>query len=108
MNFLRLEAKNSMEQWSLIVSIISVFSTIIGFVSIILKLGKEKGESEATQRELRKDVDQNARDINCLGEKVNQMQIENTRLITTVTSDLGWIKSNLNDIKNEISKKKKE
>lgn len=95
-----------MEKWSLIVSIVSVFSTLIGFISILIKLGHEKGESDVLQKEMRKDIDQNAKDINCLGQKVNQMQIENTRLISTLSSDLGWIKSSLSDIKNEISKER--
>ena len=55
---------------------------------------------------MRKDIDQNAGDINNLGQKVNSMQIENVKLISTLSSDLGWIKSSLSDIKSEISKKK--
>lgn len=97
-----------MEKWSLLVSVISGLSMCIGFVSIFLKLGREKGESDAVVREIRKDVDANAKDINSLGQKVNQMQIENTRLISTLSSDLGWIKSSLADIKSEISKSKEK
>lgn len=94
-----------MNKLSLIVSIVSIVSTLIGLVSILVKLGREKGESDVIQKEIRKDVDQNARDINNLGQKVNQMQIENTKLISTLSSDLGWIKSSLSDIKAEISRK---
>ena len=91
---------------SFYVSLFSLISTISGVVTILIKVGKERGEQEAVTRELRKDVDVNAKDINSLGQKVNQMQIENTKLITSLSSDLGWIKSSLADIKAEISKSK--
>lgn len=95
-----------MDKWSFAVSILSVCSTIVGFITILYKLGKDKGESDTTIREMRKDIDQNAKDINNLGQKVNQMEVENTKLISVLSSDLGWIKSSLNDIKSEISKSK--
>lgn len=97
-----------MDKWLSFVSVIASFSTLLGFVGIFIKLGKEKGESDAVIREVRKDVDTNAKDINSLGQKVNQMQIENTRLISTLNSDLGWIKASLADIKSEISKGKEK
>lgn len=97
-----------MDRWLSFVSVIASFSTLLGFVGIFIKLGREKGESDAVIREVRKDVDTNAKDINSLGQKVNQMQIENTRLISTLSSDLGWIKSSLADIKSEISKGKEK
>ena len=97
-----------MDKWLSFVSVIASFSTLLGFVGIFIKLGREKGESDAIIREVRKDVDTNTKDINSLGQKVNQMQIENTRLISTLSSDLGWIKSSLADIKSEISKGKEK
>lgn len=97
-----------MNEWLQLISVIASFSTLIAFVSIFIKMGKEKGISEAVQNEMRKDMDKNANDINALGQKVNQMQIDNTKLITALTSDLAWIKSNLSDIKTEMSKKRKE
>ena len=97
-----------MDKWLSFVSVIASFSTLLGFVGIFIKLGREKGESDAVIREVRKDVDTNAKDINSLGQKVNQMQIENTRLISILSSDLGWIKSSLADIKSEISKGKEK
>ncbi len=97
-----------MDKWLSFVSVIASFSTLLGFVGIFIKLGREKGESDAVIREVRKDVDTNAKDINSLWQKVNQMQIENTRLISTLSSDLGWIKSSLADIKSEISKGKEK
>ena len=95
-----------MDKWLSFVSVIASFSTLLGFVGIFIKLGRDKGESDAVIREVRKDVDINAKNIDSLGQKVNQTQIENTRLISTLSSDLGWIKSSLADIKSEISKGK--
>lgn len=94
-----------MEEWLQIVSVIASFSTLIAFVSVFIKMGREKGVSEAIQEEMRKDMDQNAKDINALGAKVNQMQLDNTKLVTALTSDLAWIKSSLEDIKSEMTKK---
>ena len=95
-----------MEKWSLFISVITGISTFISLVAVFVKLGREKGEMDATIKEIRKDVDQNAKEITKIMEKINSMQIENTRLISTLSSDLGWIKSNLADIKNEIAKGK--
>lgn len=95
-----------MEKWSLFISAVSGIITIIGLVSMFVKLGRVIGSFESDSKEMRKDIDTNQRDINALGSKVNQMQIENTRLITTLSSDLGWIKASLIDIKNEVQKGK--
>lgn len=94
-----------MEEWLQVVSVIASFSTLIAFVSVFIKMGRDKGVSEAIQDEMRKDMDQNAKDINALGAKVNQMQLDNTKLVTALTSDLAWIKSSLEDIKSEMTKK---
>lgn len=94
-----------MEEWLQVVSVIASFSTLIAFVSVFIKMGRDKGVSEAIQEEMRKDMDQNAKDINALGAKVNQMQLDNTKLVTALTSDLAWIKSSLEDIKSEMTKK---
>lgn len=91
-----------MDKIGMFVTMISSITTFIGFVSVFVKMGKEKGEQTAIIREIRKDVDTNAKDINSLGSKVNQMQIENTKMMTTLSSDLGWIKSSLMDIKSEM------
>ena len=42
-----------------------------------------------------------------LENKTNNMQVENARLVSTLSSDLGWIKSSLADIKAEIKKGEK-
>lgn len=91
-----------MDKIGMFVTMISSITAFIGFISIFVKLGKERGEFNVTMREIRKDVDTNAKDINSLGSKVNQMQIENTKMMTTLSSDLGWIKSSLMDIKSEM------
>lgn len=94
-----------MEKWLSFVSVIASTITFISFISIFVRWGKERGESIAYAKEMRKDIEENKKDINSLGSKVNKMEIENTKLISTLSSDLGWIKSSLSDIKNEISKK---
>lgn len=86
------------------VSIIASFTTLIGFVSIFIKLGREKGAQEVTIKDIRKDVESNALNIKSLENKTNTMQVENARLVSTLSSDLGWIKSSLADIKAEIKK----
>lgn len=91
-----------MDNWLSFISMISSFATLIGFLTLFVKFGREKGESIAYQKEMRKDIEENKKDINCLGSKVNQMEKENTRLISTISSDMGWIKSSLTDIKNDI------
>lgn len=96
-----------MEKWSFFISIVSGIVTILGLAGILVKLGSVLGTVDADMKELRKDVDSNYKDINSLGTKVNQMQIENTRLISTLSSDLGWIKASLADIKSEVQKKEK-
>lgn len=97
-----------MEKWLSFVAVIASFSTVIGFVAIFIKLGREKGESDAYQKEMRRDIDNNAKDINNLGAKVNNMEVENTRLITTLSNDLTWIKASLTKIDDKLSKKKGE
>lgn len=88
------------------VSLIASFSTLIGFIAIFIKIGRDKGAQEVTIKEIRKDIDANIQNLRNLESKTNTMQIENTKLITTLSSDLGWIKSSLSDIKAEIKNKK--
>lgn len=94
-----------MQTWGTVISIVSGCLTLIALITIFVKLGKEKGVNETILKEMRKDIDENKKDINNLGQKVNSMQIENVKLISTLSSDLGWIKSSLSDIKIEIQKK---
>ena len=101
-----------------IVSAVSGVVTVLGFVGICVKYGKDKGTLETALdtlvkrsadipdrnvlSELRKDTDTNAKDINALGSKVNQIQLDNMQVITSLSSDLGWIKSSLTDIKQDM------
>lgn len=94
-----------MQTWGTVISIVSGCLTLIALITIFVKLGKEKGINETILKEMRKDINENKNDINNLGQKVNSMQIENVKLISTLSSDLGWIKSSLVDIKAEIQKK---
>ena len=107
-----------MQLFTTIVSIVTGIVTIGGFIGIFVKYGKDKGKSEMVLaqlqekskgipdsniiKELRKDVDANAKDINALGSKVNQIQLDNMQVVTALSSDLGWIKSSLTDIKQEM------
>ena len=94
-----------MEKWMSFISVIASFGTLIGFITIFFKLGREKGESDAYQKEMRREIENYAKDINNLGAKVNNMEIENTRLTTTLSNDLSWIKSSLVEIKEKVSTK---
>ena len=89
------------------VSVIASITTLIGFIAIFIKVGRDKGAQEVTIKEIKKDVDTNALNIKNLESKTTAMQIENTKLIATLSSDLGWIKSSLSDIKAEIKKGEK-
>lgn len=90
-----------------IASTVASLTTLIGFVGIFIKIGRDKGAQEVTIKEIKKDVDSNALNIRNLESKTTAMQIENTKLIATLSSDLGWIKSSLSDIKAEIKKGEK-
>lgn len=97
-----------MEMFALIVSVASGIGTVAGVVGLVVKIGRDKGESAAEMRELRKDVDRNAKDIGALGTKVNNIQLETAVQLRTLSSDMGWIKSTLEDIKSKIDRGAKD
>ena len=97
-----------MKDWLEFVSVIASFMTLIAFIAVFIRIGRDKGAQEVTIIEIRKDIDTNAINIKTLENKTNAMQIENVKLIATLSSDLGWIKSSLTDIKTEIKSKTKE
>ena len=97
-----------MEMFALIVSVASGIGTVAGVVGLLVKIGRDKGESAAEMRELRKDVDRNAKDIDALGTKVNNIQLETAVQLRTLSSDMGWIKSTLEDIKSKIDRGAKD
>ena len=117
-----------MGTFATIVSVCSGCVTVLGFIGIFVKYGKDKGTTDttistlvknvetltkmisdlpaqSTVDELRKDVDKNAVDINNLGAKVNQIQIDNIKMITTLSSDMGWIKSTLDGINKKLDER---
>ena len=95
-----------MESWLQFISIIASFGTLIGFLAVFVRMGKEKGEQEAVQKEMRKDIEENKKDIESLENTIQQMQVENTKLTTTLSNDLNWIKASLVEIKTEIKNRK--
>ena len=97
-----------MEMFALIVSVASGIGTVAGVVGLVVKIGRDKGESAAEMREVRKDVDRNAKDIDALGTKVNNIQLETAVQLRTLSSDMGWIKSTLEDIKSKIDRGAKD
>ncbi len=93
-----------MEIFATIISIASGVGTLIGVLGLLVKMGRDKGETVVEMRELRKDVDHNAKDIDALGTKVNNIQLETAVQLRTLSGDMGWIKSTLEDIKTKIDK----
>lgn len=91
-----------METFALVISVLSGFGTIAGIIAVFIRIGREHGTNAEVQREMRKDVDKNAKDIDALGAKVNQIQLENSKVITALSSDLGWIKSSLATIERKL------
>ena len=94
-----------METFTLVVSIVSGCSTIAGLIGILVKMGKNKGESVAEMREMRKDIEVNAKDINDLRTKVNNIQLETAVQLRSLSSDIGWIKSTLEGINKKLDTK---
>ncbi len=92
--------------WLQMISLVSGLTSVIAFIGVFVKMGKEKGITEATQKEMRKDIDENAKQIVTLDSKVQQIQLENTKLTSMLSNDLGWIKASLSEIKMEIKKEK--
>lgn len=94
-----------MGTFSAVVSVASGCVTIFGFIALFVKYGQDKGKSDAEKAEMRKDIDKNAKDINDLGTKVNTIQLENLRVNTSLSSDLGWIKASLDNINKKIDQR---
>lgn len=94
-----------MESFALVVSTVSGLMTVGGAVAVFIRIGKQQGETAALISEMRKDTDKNAKDIDALGTKVNQIQLENSKMITALSSDLGWIKSSLATIDRKLEKR---
>ena len=117
-----------METFGMVVSLASGCMTLFGFIGIFVKYGNDKGAMKTTLEniskklekipneaelnlilgELRKDIDTNAKDINEVGKKLNKLELDNTKVITSMAESIGWIKSSVDDIKQRMDKKDKE
>lgn len=117
-----------METFGMVVSLASGCITIFGLIGIFVKYGNDKGRMTTTLEniskklekipnkteldlvlgELRKDIDANTKDINEVGKRLNKLELDNTKVITSMAESIGWIKSSVDDIKQRIDKKDKE
>lgn len=94
-----------MGTFATIVSVCSGCVTVLGFIGIFVKYGNDKGEAAADMREMRKDIDHNAKDIDALGTKVNNIQLENAVQLRGLSSDMGWIRSALEGISKKLDQR---
>ncbi len=97
-----------MESWLSFISIIASFGTFIGFIAVFVKLGREKGETDANMKEMKERIIKNEDKIDDLDNELTKTKIKNAETMASISSDLGWIKNSLLDIKSELSKKGKE
>lgn len=124
-----------METFGMVVSLASGCMTLFGFIGIFVKYGNDKGTMATTLKsiserlestsnslekiptkteldlilgELRKDIDTNTKDINEVGKRLNKLELDYTKVITSMAENIGWIKSSVDDIKNRMDKKDKE
>ena len=94
-----------MDNWLSFVAIIASFVTFLGFIGIFIKLGRDKGASEVYMKEMAKDIEKNHQEIESLKDKINKQEVDNVRLMTTLSNDLAWIKNSLVEIKDKIEDK---
>ena len=97
-----------MESWLSFISIIASFGTFIGFIAVFVKLGREKGETDANMKEMKERIIRSQNKIENLGNEFNNNKIKNAEIMGSISNDLSWIKNSLLDIKTELSKKGKE
>lgn len=96
-----------MESWLSFVSVIASFVTLIGFVTVFIKLGREKGEMDTSMKEMKERIIRDEGKIDDLDNELTQTKIKNAEGMASISSDLGWIKNSLLDIKSELSKRSK-
>jgi len=94
-----------MESWLSFVSIVASFVTFIGFIAVFVKLGREKGETDANMKEMKERIIRNEKKLDELDNEFTQKEVENARIMGSISNDLSWIKNSLIDIKSELSKK---
>lgn len=94
-----------MGTFATVVSFASGCVTIFGFVALFVKYGHDKGKDESDKKEMRKDIDTNTTEIKDLGVRVNKMELDNAKMVTALSSDMGWIKSTLDRMDRKLDER---
>ena len=94
-----------MGTFATVVSFASGCVTIFGFVALFVKYGHDKGKDESDKKEMRKDIDTNITEIKNLGVRVNKMELDNAKMVTALSSDMGWIKSTLDRMDRKLDER---
>lgn len=95
-----------MGTFATVVSAVSGCVTIFGFVALFVKHGHDKGKDESDKNEMRKDIDTNTTEIKNLGVRVNKMELDNAKMVTALSSDMGWIKSTLDRMDSKLDERR--
>lgn len=94
-----------MGTFATVVSFASGCVTIFGFIALFVKYGHDKGKDESDKKEMRKDIDTNTTEIKDLGVRVNKMELDNAKMVTALSSDMGWIKSTLDRMDRKLDER---
>ena len=94
-----------MGTFATVVSFASGCVTIFGFVALFVKYGHDKGKDESDKKEMRKDIDTNTTEIKKLDVRVNKMELDNAKMVTALSSDMGWIKSTLDRMDRKLDER---
>ncbi|MBR1639023.1 MAG: hypothetical protein IJ688_06525 [Treponema sp.] len=94
-----------MGTFATVVSVASGCITIFGFVALFVKYGHDKGEDESDKKEMRKDIDTNTTEIKNLDVRLNKMELDNAKMVTALSSDMGWIKSTLDRMDRKLDER---
>lgn len=94
-----------MGTFATVVSFASGCVTIFGFIALFVKYGHDKGRDESDKKEMRKDIDTNTTEIKNLGVRVNKMELDNAKMVTALSSDMGWIKSTLDRMDRKLDER---
>ena len=54
---------------------------------------------------MRKDIDTNTTEIKNLDVKLNKMELDNAKMVTALSSDMGWIKSTLDRMDRKLDER---
>lgn len=94
-----------MGTFATVVSFASGCVTIFGFVALFVKYGHDKGKDESDKKEMRKDIDTNTTEIKNLDVRLNKMELDNAKMVTALSSDMGWIKSTLDRMDRKLDER---